>query len=219
MSVENVKTQIERFLESKMASVLCIHGNWGTGKTYSWDEALKEAVANKKITRDKYAYVSLFGTNSLADLKQGIIYQTIDVDQVGKSFDFKDVESYVNGTFPRLKKLGGFVGNFLGDNYTSAGVAVMYMLVRKRLICIDDLERKGKDLRSADVLGLVSQLREDRDCKVVILLNEERLEGEDRAAFEGYLEKVVDINLRFAPTAMDCADIALKALDGTDELK
>ncbi|WP_417413491.1 hypothetical protein [Hoeflea sp.] len=219
MSVENVMAQIARFLESETAEVLCIRGNWGTGKTYSWDGALKEAVTNKRIGRDKYAYVSLFGVNSLADLKQEIIHQTIDVDQVGKSFDFQDVESYVKGAFPGILKLGGLAGKFLGENYTSAGVAVMYMLVRNRIICIDDLERKGKDLRSADVLGLVSQLREDRNCKVVILLNDERLDGEDRAMFGGYLEKVVDINLRFSPTAMDCADIALKVFDGTNEIK
>ncbi|EAV45290.1 hypothetical protein SIAM614_18234 [Roseibium aggregatum IAM 12614] len=219
MSIDNVKAQTARFLESETAEVLCIRGNWGTGKTYSWNEALKEAVANRRIGRDKYAYVSLFGVNSLADLKQEIIHQTIDVDQVGKSFDFQDVESYVKGAFPGILKLGGLAGKFLGENYTSAGVAVMYMLVRNRLICIDDLERKGRDLRSGDVLGLVSQLREDRNCKVVILLNDERLDGEDRAMFGGYLEKVVDINLRFRPTAMDCADIALKAFDGTNEIK
>lgn len=217
MSIENVRAQIARFLESEAAEVACVRGNWGTGKTYNWVEALKDAVAKKKVGRSKYAYVSLFGINSLEELKQEIIHQTIDVDQVGASFDFQDVASYVKSAFPGLLKLGGVAGKILGENYTSAGVAVMYMLVRNRIICIDDLERKGDDLRSADVLGLVSQLREDRNCKVVILLNDERLE--DRDEFEGYLEKVVDINLRFRPTPMDSAEIALKELEGTDELK
>ncbi|MBZ0162964.1 MAG: KAP family NTPase [Notoacmeibacter sp.] len=217
MSVENVKAQIARFLDSETAEVLCIRGNWGTGKTYNWVETLKEAAPKKKVGRDKYAYVSLFGINSLDDLKQEIIHQTIDVDQVGKSFDFQDVESYVKSAFPGLLKLGGLAGKLLGENYTSAGVAVMYMMVRKRLICIDDLERKGEDLRSVDVLGLVSQLREDRNCKVVLLMNDERLE--DRVEFESYLEKVVDINLRFSPTAEESAEIALAALEGTNELK
>src|SRR5687768_17041768 len=143
MSVENVKAQIARFLGSETAEVLCIRGNWGTGKTYNWDESLKEAVAGKKIARHKYAYVSLFGVNSLDDLKQTIIHQTVDVNQVGKPFDYQDIESYVKGSFPGLLKLGSLAGKFLGESYTSAGVAVMYMLVRNRLICIDDLERKG----------------------------------------------------------------------------
>lgn len=217
MSIENVKDQTLSFLRSEVAKVLCIRGNWGTGKTYNWDATLKEAVAKNEVGRDKYAYVSLFGVNSLDDLKQEIIHQTIDVDQVGMPFDFEDVQSYVKNAFPGILKLGGLAGKFLGENYTSTGVAVMYMFVRNRLICIDDLERKGEHLRVADVLGLVSQLRENRNCKVVILLNDERLK--DRSDFESYLEKVVDINLSFRPTALDSAKIALAPLDGTNHLK
>lgn len=217
MSVQEVKAQIRNFLQSDTAEVLCVRGNWGTGKTYNWVETLKGVVFEKNVARNRYAYVSLFGVNSLDDLKQEIIHQTVDVDQVGKPFNYQDVESYVKNAFPGLLKLGGVAGKLLGDNYTSAGVAVMYMLVRDRLICIDDIERKGEALRSADVLGLVSQLRESRNCKVVLLLNHERLE--DRDDFENYLEKVVDINLRFSPTAEESAEIALSGLEGTDELK
>jgi hypothetical protein len=217
MSVENVRAQIAGFLESEAAEVLCIRGNWGTGKTYNWVETVGEAAAKNKISRTKYAYISLFGVNSLDDLKQEIIHQTTDVDQIGKPFNYQDVESYVKSAFPGLLKLGSIAGKFLGENYTSTGIAVMYMLVRDRLICIDDLERKGENLRTADVLGLVSQLREDRNCKVAILLNEERLD--DREEFERYLEKVVDINLRFSPTVVESAEIALEALDGAKELK
>lgn len=220
MSIEEVRSQIERFVTSDAAEVLCIRGKWGTGKTYNWCMTLKELVdENKKISRSKYAYVSLFGVNDLNDLKQEIIYQTTDVDQIGKDFVFQDVESYVKSAFPGLLKLGGWVGKILGENYTSAGVAVMYMLVRNRLICIDDLERKGKELRSADVLGLVSQLREYRNCKVVLLLNDDGLGEEDRGEFARYLEKVVDISLRFKPTAEEVAEIALAAMDGAEETK
>lgn len=142
MSVEKVKSQIARFLKSNDAEVLCLRGNWGTGKTYTWVECLKQAAKDKAVGCDNYAYVSLFGVDSLNSLKQEIIHQTIEVDQVGNSFDHKDVESYVKHAYPGLLKLGGLVGNLLGENYTSTGVAVMYMLVRNRLICIDDMERK-----------------------------------------------------------------------------
>lgn len=217
MSVEHVKAQIKLFLDSERAEVLCIRGNWGTGKTYNWDQTLKEAATNKMIGPDKYSYVSLFGLNSLDDLKKEIIHRTINVDQVGKEFNFQDVESYVKSAHSGIFKVGGFLARRLGGDYISVGAAFMYMLVRNRLICIDDLERKGANLPTADVLGLVSQLREGQNCKVVILLNDERLE--DRAKFESYLEKVVDINLRFSPTAMESAEIALKALGGTREMK
>ncbi|WP_298963885.1 hypothetical protein [uncultured Roseibium sp.] len=219
MSVKNVESQIKKFLQSTSAEVLCVRGNWGTGKTYNWQSILQEAATQNSIGMHNYSYVSLFGLNSLNDLKQEIIHQTVSVEKIGESFNHKDVQSYVKNAYPGLLKLGGLAGKFLGENYTSTGVAVMYMFVRNRLICIDDLERKGRGLSSSDVLGLVSQLREERNCKVAILLNDERLEDEDKEDFARYLEKVVDINLRFSPTPTESAEIALKALSGSGEVK
>lgn len=41
-----------------------------------------------------------------------------------------------------------------------------FMTVREQVICIDDLERRGKNLDVVDVLGLISFLCEQRKCKV-----------------------------------------------------
>src|SRR4030081_1415024 len=51
-----------------------------------------------------------------------------------------------------------------------------FLMVRDQIICIDDIERKGKDLRAIDILGLVSMLAEQRNCKVVIIMNDDQLE-------------------------------------------
>src|SRR5438046_6975631 len=53
--------------------------------------------------------------------------------------------------------------------------------------------------------------------KVVLILNDEALE-EDRAEFDTYYEKVVDSTLKFAPTAEECARIALAGTSKTDQL-
>lgn len=218
MSVERVRQQIARFLKSDAAEVLCIRGHWGTGKTYTWMEALKKAAApSGGLAFEKYAYVSLFGLNSLEDVKRELTYQTVNRDRIGKEFDIKDVNSILSG-LPQVGNIGTrLINAVVGEGYASLGAGLLYLTVRNRLICIDDLERKGEDLRSVDVLGLISQLKEYRKCKVVLLLNDEQLE--DRTAFDSFLEKVVDINLRFSPSPSESAGIALDRLDGDKKLK
>jgi hypothetical protein len=81
-----------------------------------------------------------------------------------------------------------------------------FLWLNETLICIDDLERKGTSLSLKDVLGLVSLLKEQKKCKIVLLLNDGEEGLEDYAK---YREKVIDVELQFAPTAAECASIAL----------
>jgi len=43
MSLEIVKKEIFRFLESDTPEVLAIKGAWGVGKTYTWNKFILEA--------------------------------------------------------------------------------------------------------------------------------------------------------------------------------
>ena len=83
----------------------------------------------------------------------------------------------------------------------------MFALVRDYLVCLDDFERRGDNLNPRDVLGLVSFLREQRNCKVALILNDARLGDEERREFEAHLEKVVDVSLVFRPTPAEAAAI------------
>ena len=65
-----------------------------------------------------------------------------------------------------------------------------------------------------DVLGLITSLRDERQCGVLLLLNEEKL-GDGKESFNRHFEKVIDNRLVFAPSAPDAAEIAIK---GTDEI-
>lgn len=218
MSTKLVRAQIAEFLRTHKPEVMCIRGNWGTGKTYSWDDVLKKSAAEEGgIACNKYAYVSLFGKNSVEDVKREIVNQTIAHDRIGKEFNPDDLSAIYQDGLSVAKKGAGLLSGIFGDSYYGAAMSVMSLLIRDRLVCIDDLERKGEQLRSADILGLISQLKEERKCKIVLLLNDEQLE--DREEFEGYLEKVVDINLRFAPSAPESAEIALAGVEGSDDLK
>ncbi|MCV3206917.1 hypothetical protein OHD62_09710 [Mesorhizobium sp. YC-39] len=214
MSTNLVRQKIAEFLKSSDPSVLCIRGNWGTGKTYTWDDELKKAAKVKDgIALEKYAYVSLFGLNSIDEVQRQIATQTIKRERIGQPFDSSNLSAAFEDGLTLAKKTAGKFSGLFGDGYYAAGAALMTMLIRNRLVCIDDLERKGEHLRSEDILGLISQLKEERDCKVALLLNDERLD--DRPQFERFLEKVVDLNLRFIPSASESAATALDNLKAT----
>ncbi|MER9592968.1 hypothetical protein NKI94_30105 [Mesorhizobium australicum] len=203
MSIKNVRYQITRFLQSEKAEVLCIRGNWGTGKTWTWNDVLR---ATKNIPLTRYSYVSLFGLNSLDDIKQEIFHQGKAIDALDKGFSTDDLKASYQTAWTKIKPVATGVAKFFGEGYSSLSISVMSYLIRDTIICIDDLERKGELLRSADVLGLISQLKDDRNCKVVLLLNDEQLE--DRGEFDTFLEKVVDVSLRFAPSPTESAKTA-----------
>lgn len=212
MSVQNVRNAIERFLRDKTPQVLCVRGAWGTGKTYTWDDVLRSvAKSTAPPAFEDYAYISLFGLNSLQEIKREIFQNTAPLDRLDVKFELKNIRSagdlkdlYTKG---KSTPLWFKAMNIFSESAADTAIEATSLLAREQLICIDDLERKGEDLRSADVLGYISHLRDKKDCSVILLLNDEQLE--DREEFEAYLEKVVDINLRFEPTCQEIADIAV----------
>lgn len=76
MTINLVSNEIRRFLCSSTPEVLCIKGPWGVGKTYSWHHFLSEAIAKNEVALDFVSYVSLFGLNSLDEVKQTIFANT-----------------------------------------------------------------------------------------------------------------------------------------------
>lgn len=99
----------------------------------------------------------------------------------------------------------------VGKFFERAG-PLYFSAVRNQIVCIDDLERRGEGLNLKDVFGLISFLREQRACKIALLLNVEALE-QDRTTFDILFEKVIDAQLIFAPTAEEATEIALGGKD------
>lgn len=95
--------------------------------------------------------------------------------------------------------------------------SVDFFSVRNKIICIDDFERKGRSLSARDLFGLMSDLKERKGCKVVLILNEEALKDDDKD-FKLYNEKVIDVSLDFAPSAAECVAIALKRVTPIDDV-
>ena len=222
MTQKSVLEQIERFLATIDPEVLSVSGRWGVGKTHLWDETLKAKRASTPLRR--YAYVSIFGLRSLDALKTAIVQSTVPLN--GTELE-PTVDSFVEHlcNFSGLKRLGEQAARKGLTIFSKGAAAVPYvgkladllapgaaLLIREQIICIDDIERAGQGLDVADVLGLVSSLRERRRCKVVLLLNEDGL-GEKGTKYRAYLEKVVDQAVKFEPTPDESAVAAIAAED------
>jgi hypothetical protein len=215
MSVQLVRDEIARFLARRDAEVLCVRGKWGVGKTYTWSKALEAAQQSSVIKLPRYSYVSLFGVNSLDELKFSIFENVITLDRGVRKADLETLDEFVSSKFSwrkwaRLAQSVPIVRNAIGGDATSL---VSFMTIRDQIVCIDDLERRGQNLQVNDVLGLISYLREQRDCKIVLILNDGMLEQEARRSFETNLEKVMDVSLAYEPSPKDSVKVGIPETD------
>lgn len=206
MSIFNFKYQVSKFVNSDEVGVMVIKGGWGVGKTHTWNEIIKKNFKINKTKFNKYSYVSLFGINSVDDFKYSVFKNIVDID-------FYSAGPSVDSVKKNMLKLWGGGKTMLGmfnnggsfDGLSRAAQALGFMSVRNTLLCIDDLERKGQDISIKDILGLACQMKEQKSCKIVILINDGE-EGIDD--YHKYKEKVVDVEVLFDPTPEECFDFA-----------
>ena len=73
------------------------------------------------------------------------------------------------------------------------------LLIQNFLVCFDDLERRNPGLDLEQLFGLVSVLKEQNECRVVIICNETELSDDDSRTLSKYREKIVDRELTYEP--------------------
>jgi hypothetical protein len=212
VSIKLVENEIRRFLSSSEPEVTCITGRWGVGKTFAWRKYLSDASSKRQIALGRYSYVSLFGINSLEEFKYSIFENSVKSTEIGIEPSLETLRSNTAAAAERLgrKSLSllqqmPFVKSYVG----SLGPA-WFLTVRNTIVCVDDIERRGANLSTREVLGLASMLKEQRGCKLALILNADALE-DDQQEFRKYYEKVVDTSLNFSPSAAECANIAFHA--------
>lgn len=205
MSESLVKEQIQKFLKSDTPEVLVIKGRWGIGKTFNWNRYLK--MFKEDVALGSYSYVSLFGLNSLTELKQAVFENKVAKAEIGEKPSVSQYAKKYTGIFKDLKI--PVIGEYV-DGIGSVISSISYLSLNKMIICFDDLERCSEGLSIKDFLGMVSSFKEQKDCKVVILLNEDADDLED---YFTYKEKVIDKHLHFEPTSEKCFESAAEEQD------
>jgi hypothetical protein len=209
MSVATVKPVVVRFLTSETPEVLALKGAWGVGKTFAWKRLVQEK--KDEIALPRYCYVSLFGIASLSELQTAIFAKSRDVKSIDADFDLVAMgKRWKESGSDLFAMAAGFLGTLKKapylNNVSIALDAIAPHLISKTIVCLDDFERLSSQLRVDELLGFISSLKEEKNCKVVLIFSEENLEAVD--TYKGYREKVVDKELQFAPTSDEAAELA-----------
>jgi hypothetical protein len=218
--VNHLEKSLKAFFNSE-AKVAVIKGDWGVGKTYFWDNYISKRIEANDLSQLAYSYISLFGSSSLDDIRKRVFHnaKAISSDEtVDEAFEVEFNESsslfnkipWVKEGLSKAQSKAPLINWFSKNSQSLPFVSkfsgmissLEYSLVKNYIVCIDDLERKGKNLAIKEVMGLVDELAQRKGCKIILIFNESSFDNnEDRVQFESYREKVVDIEVNHNPTS------------------
>ncbi|RVT82457.1 P-loop NTPase fold protein [Inhella crocodyli] len=204
MSLRRTKERLVRLLEQPDNGVIALSGKWGTGKTHLWNE-VKDASGDEKVK--KALYVSLFGLSSVDQVKRKLIESAIP-----------GVESH-GGVFDGIKGLFNAGVTAASQHYKAMAALkdlnVLLMapvVLRNKLVVIDDIERKHVKLGIDEVLGFIDDYSKQFCVRFVLVLNDDQLstDGDQAKLWATFREKVIDEEVRLSTSPEEAFSIAIK---------
>jgi hypothetical protein len=217
MSRLKIDHMIREFLGDAGQQTLLIYGPWGVGKTYAVNDFIEGYNFSETSKIIAKSYISLFGKKTIDGVQEKIFSESIPLlkDEERKRY----VDLYLQIKKSKIGKITSLVGTKAGQINIPwiGGIGSLlshgnYVLVVNSLIVIDDLERRSESVSLRDVLGTVDDLARQKNCKVMVLCNEDAL-GDDKKVFDYYREKVFDVELKFDSDPNRSADIGLGSDD------
>ena len=193
---------------NELTGALLLTGPWGCGKSYLVKEIAKELNNSKKAA---VATISLFGLDSVAAINKRVKdeYVGFMLGGIGKT------ARKVSKTVGELAKDGATVASIAtngnpGLSAVSNGIASVmaynpfdFIEVKKTvgkdkkernfILVFDDLERSN--LTKKDLLGALNEYEENKQIRVIIVADEEKIESED---YKEYKEKLISRTIRMA---------------------
>ena len=219
-TISKAQNALDAFFEDDI-HVLVLKGAWGIGKTHFWNCYINKKKEQKVLKQTAYSYVSLFGLNSLKELREKIFHNGIplksDKEVENKFREIAENEQKLYKFTPWVKDLWSLISSkkpFLGwvtkfgkdlpylNQFASVISMAEYGLVNNYVVCLDDIERKGNTLSIKEIMGLVDELSVHKNCKVILIFNYQSLDENqnDQSEYDKYREKVVDLEIKFDPS-------------------
>lgn len=203
--------EIFRKNENKEIAI-AITGCWGVGKTFFWNNFFRSQTIKDFETKrnfyyeiskqqylnvfenKKYAYVSLFGIESLDALK----------NEIAIKLGWNPHSQYKHAHYGIPQLLKNTLNQFKDIKLSHYGVSsssrliesLLYSQVKNAIICFDDFERLSEKLKIQDVMGLANQLKLERNCQVILILDESRTDKENQKKYAEYKEKLIDEEIK-----------------------
>ncbi|MES2149299.1 MAG: P-loop NTPase fold protein [Pseudomonadota bacterium] len=178
--------------------VIALSGKWGTGKTHLWGEVMKES---KDETVNGALYVSLFGLSGIDQVKRKLIESVAP----GVEAHPKIWEGAKQAVSSGLKVLEGFHKGFAALSDLNLLLLAPVML-REKVIVIDDIERKHENLGIDEILGFIDEYTQRHKARFVLVLNSDQLAK--REVWDTLREKVIDQELKLLTTPEEAFSIA-----------
>lgn len=186
-----------QYLNMKTNYAIVITGEWGSGKTYYYENNLKKKIKQTHlITNNKKKYtpilISLFGINSIDDIQTQIV---LNLYPILKDRKTKLASSLGKALFKGIIKMKGF------DDYYKIVSEIEidkkdWIKFDELVLVFDDLERISKLLEIEEVIGFVNSLVEHDNAKVLLIANENKIES---ANYKKIKEKVIGNTIEFTP--------------------
>ena len=181
---------------------IAINGNWGVGKSYMYRESLAGKI-EKELKREPI-YASVFGKKDENAIIQDLVAQFLKNNEVLDSL--KSVVDCVGKIGLSLMRLPSANLGFILDFFKKKEL-------KNTIVCIDDFERLSDKIPMQDILGLISELKENKGCHIILLCSEDHIDAEQKSAFYHYKEKIIDFDFFYNPTPME----QLKIFEGSQE--
>jgi hypothetical protein len=203
VSLSRTKERLVRLLGQDDNNVIALSGKWGTGKTHLWNE-VKDSSDDEKVK--KALYVSLFGLSSVDQVKRKLIESAIP-----------GVESH-GGVFDGIKSIFNAGVTAASQHYKAMAALkdlnVLLMapvVLRDKLIVIDDIERKHAKLGIDEVLGFIDDYSKQFRVRFVLVLNDDQLstDGDQAKLWATFREKVIDEEVRLSTSPEEAFSIAI----------
>ena len=186
---------ISNYLEMKTTGALMITGHWGCGKTYF----IKNEIIpyTQKVLGKNLIMVSLFGINDLSEIPERVLYAYWDAygkDKTGFNLGrVADVIAKMADSIPKLKEYVDI------DKMLGRGQGIYKLIPNDVIICLDDLERVVDSIDINNVLGVINELVENLEYKVIVIANEGFIKNNELI----FKEKVVEKTLVFIPNIIN----------------
>ena len=200
----------------KQPGAILLKGGWGVGKTHFWKEHIKP-----KLGEQKCVYVSLFGLQSVEQLKNRLVTDALTGNLVDSSamaeINRKAVGLARSVKSGAAKLIAGYTKKKFDIDIepwfevVNIKLDPILMFPKNLVVCLDDLERCSMPLKT--LLSTVLELTEEYGARMLVIGNEEEIlkDSEQANDYKKQKEKVIWFDLLWATSPEIVFDHFLKA--------
>ena len=189
--IDKIKEKLIQIFKDESAVCTTINGKWGIGKTYFWHKFVED---NSKELNKSFVYISLFGKDSVNQIVKEIIFQAYRaskvISEVSEKAKYLKFDKILDSVVPTLgSAIIGCISFFEKKDFENI------------IICFDDFERLSNKLSIKDVFGLISELKEQKNCHIVMIFNADEVKFDGKT--KKYKDKIIDYEFEYSPSVED----------------